>query len=183
MDSGLYLRSKVIHHLEEIYAEISKKDLEAVAFDLIQEMEITQNSHLEVTAHGHWDQRDVLTISYGDSVLNKPLAPLQALKQFVDKYLKSTITGIHILPFFPYTSDDGFSVLDYSSVNESLGTWEDIKNIALNYSLMSDLVINHCSARSVWFSNFIKGIDPGKDFFCNCKCFRRSQRSRQTSNK
>ena len=165
MDSGLYLRSKVTHHLEEIYAEISKKDLEAVALDLIQEMDITQNSSHEVTAQGHWDQRDVLIISYGDSVLNKPLAPLQALKQFVDKYLKSTITGIHILPFFPYTSDDGFSVLDYSSVNESLGTWEDIKNIALTYSLMSDLVINHCSARSVWFSNFIKGIDPGKDFF------------------
>ena len=55
MDSGLYLRSKVTHHLEEIYAEISKKDLEAVAFDLIQEMEITQNSNLEVTAQGHWD--------------------------------------------------------------------------------------------------------------------------------
>ena len=63
MDSGLYLRSKVTHHLEEIYAEISKKDLETVAFDLIQEIEITQNSNLEVTAQGHWDQRDVLIIS------------------------------------------------------------------------------------------------------------------------
>ena len=45
MDSGLYLRSKVTHHLEEIYAEISQKVLVAVAFDLIHEMEITQNSN------------------------------------------------------------------------------------------------------------------------------------------
>jgi sucrose phosphorylase len=72
---------------------------------------------------------------------------------------------VHILPFYPFTSDDGFSVLDYSSVNESLGDWEDINAIANNYSLMADLVVNHCSARSPWFENFIKGRDPGRGFF------------------
>jgi len=69
------------------------------------------------------------------------------------------------LPFYPFTSDDGFSVLDYSSVNESLGDWNDIQSIAADYSLMSDLVINHCSARSPWFDNFIKDRDPGRNFF------------------
>ena len=123
MDSGLYLRSKVTHHLEEIYVEISKKDLEAVAFDLIQEMEITQNSNPEVTAQGHWDQRDVLTISYGDSVLNKPLAPLQALKQFVDKYLKSTILEFMFFRFFPtpLMMDSQYSTIHQSTNPSELG--------------------------------------------------------------
>jgi sucrose phosphorylase len=165
MDSGFHLRSKITHHLEEIYPAISQREIESLAFDLIQEMGITRNSNPDAVHEGHWDQNDVLTIAYGNSLLDEHLPPLQVLKRFIDNYLKSTITGIHILPFFPYTSDDGFSVLDYSSVNESLGTWQDVKDIAQTYSLMSDLVINHCSARSVWFSNFIKGIDPGENFF------------------
>jgi sucrose phosphorylase len=72
---------------------------------------------------------------------------------------------VHILPFFPYSSDDGFSVIDYSTVNQSLGNWDDVSNIANEFGLMADLVINHCSARSVWFENFIKQQSPGKDFF------------------
>ena len=75
------------------------------------------------------------------------------------------IDGVHILPFYPFTTDDGFSVLDYSTVNPSLGDWNDIVAIAENYSLMADLVINHCSARSLWFDNFKKNRDPGRNFF------------------
>ena len=70
-----------------------------------------------------------------------------------------------MLPFFPYSSDDGFSVIDYSSVNESLGDWGDIERLAKHYGLMFDLVINHCSARSAWFENFQKGEGIGSDFF------------------
>lgn len=66
---------------------------------------------------------------------------------------------------FPYSSDDGFSVIDYSSVNEGLGDWRDIQAISSDYNLMSDLVINHCSARSAWFQNFIKGEGIGHDYF------------------
>ena len=84
---------------------------------------------------------------------------------FLDRYVEDSINGVHILPFYPYTSDDGFSVLDYSSVNESLGDWDDIEAIAADYSLMSDLVINHCSARSPWFENFLNDRDPGRNFF------------------
>ncbi|WP_255376376.1 alpha-amylase family glycosyl hydrolase, partial [Oleiphilus sp. HI0043] len=67
--------------------------------------------------------------------------------------------------FFPYSSDDGFAVMDFSSVNEALGDWPDIQDIASHYKLMSDLVINHCSSRSVWFQNFIKAEGPGHDYF------------------
>jgi sucrose phosphorylase len=69
------------------------------------------------------------------------------------------------LPFFPWTSDDGFSVLDYSSVNQALGDWNDISDIATDYRLMADLVLNHCSSRSAWFENFKQDIAPGKGYF------------------
>jgi len=72
---------------------------------------------------------------------------------------------VHILPFHPWTSDDGFAVLDYSSVNESLGDWPDLTRIAVDYRLMADLVLNHCSSRSFWFENFRRGIHPGADYF------------------
>ena len=72
---------------------------------------------------------------------------------------------MHILPFFPYSSDDGFAVMDYLAVNESHGEWEDIKQISSEFKFMSDLVINHMSSRSRWFDNFKKRIDPGKDYF------------------
>ncbi len=61
-----------------------------------------------------------------------------------------------MLPFYPWSSDDGFAVLDYSSVNEALGDWDDINAIARDYDLMADLVINHCSGRSLWFENFLQ---------------------------
>lgn len=72
---------------------------------------------------------------------------------------------MHILPFFPFSSDDGFSVMDFSSVNEALGDWANIESISQDYRLMADLVINHCSSRSLWFQNFIKGEGPGHDYF------------------
>ena len=113
----------------------------------------------------HWDEKDSILICYGDSVLEPDQKPLVTLKSFLDSYSKDMIDGVHILPFYPFTTDDGFSVLDYSTVNPSLGDWDDIELIAKDYSLMSDLVINHCSARSLWFDNFKKNRDPGRNFF------------------
>jgi sucrose phosphorylase len=72
---------------------------------------------------------------------------------------------VHILPFYPWTSDDGFAVVDYLQVNTSLGDWDDILAIGAKYDLMADLVINHCSASSQWFENFLRNEEPGKDYF------------------
>ena len=87
------------------------------------------------------------------------------LRDFCETWLGNCVTWVHILPFFPWTSDDGFSVLDYSSVNQALGDWNDISDIATDYRLMADLVLNHCSSRSAWFDNFKQGVDPGKGYF------------------
>ena len=112
-----------------------------------------------------WSQRDVALITYGDSIVVEGSKPLRVLRDFCETWLGNCVTWVHILPFFPWTSDDGFSVLDYSSVNQALGDWNDISDIATDYRLMSDLVLNHCSSRSAWFENFKQGIDPGRDYF------------------
>ena len=104
-------------------------------------------------------------ITYGDSLLKEDEQPLHTLAHFLDQYSDDILNSVHILPFFPYSSDDGFSVMDFTSVNESLGGWDDIEAIAKKYRLMSDLVINHCSAKGQWFQNFIQQLDPGKDYF------------------
>ena len=153
------------HHLEAIYETVDGVDYSRLCDELIEIMRL-QDVDSEPTRYvNHWDESDCLVISYGDSILQAGEKPLHSLKRFLDKQVKGRINGVHILPFYPFTSDDGFSVLDYSSVNESLGDWDDIERIAADYKLMSDLVINHCSARSPWFENFLKGRDPGRNFF------------------
>lgn len=113
----------------------------------------------------HWDQSDIWLISYGDSIQCESKKPLTVLKQFLDEQLRDEITAVHILPFYPYSSDDGFAVINYVEVNPGLGDWDDISVIAADYKLMADCVINHCSSRSLWFENFKKGEGVGLDYF------------------
>ncbi|MEP1472028.1 MAG: sugar phosphorylase [Halieaceae bacterium] len=158
------LPERVRHHLEAIYHN-ENYDLEALATELVAAMRL-QSPSVEPQQHiNHWDQRDAIVITYGDSLLRNNEPPLVTLKHFLDEHTDDVLTGVHILPFYPWSSDDGFSVLDYSSVNESLGGWDEISAIASGYDLMADLVINHCSSRSLWFQNFLKNQEPGKDYF------------------
>jgi sucrose phosphorylase len=162
------LKERVNHHLSVIYADIPLADpIEDIVEQLLVTMNIEHSDKVQVPLrhHNNWDQKDIVLITYGDSIEQKELHPLKTLKQFLNQYCQDTINSVHILPFFPYSSDDGFSVIDYSSVNEALGNWDDIKAISTDFRLMSDVVINHCSARSAWFNNFIKGEGPGSDFF------------------
>jgi sucrose phosphorylase len=159
------LFNSVNHHIEAIYETIESIDYQRLSTELIDIMRLQESNAEPARYINHWDESDCLVITYGDSILHEGEKPLHSLKGFLDKQVKGSINGVHILPFYPFTSDDGFSVLDYSSVNESLGDWADIESIAKDYKLMSDLVINHCSARSPWFENFVKGRDPGRNFF------------------
>lgn len=112
-----------------------------------------------------WSEKDIFLITYGDSITKEGQNPLESLHSFLEKYLKGFINGVHILPFFPYSSDDGFSVIDFFKVDENLGTWEDIKKIGNDYKLMCDLVINHASSQSNWFQEFLKETPHYSDFF------------------
>ena len=128
-------------------------------------MHLDDACHTPIPHTNHWDQGDVFAITYGDSFKHGSEKPLQTLYQFLHDHLRDTVTGVHILPFFPYSSDDGFAVLDYSSVNDELGNWGNISAIAKEFDLMADLVINHCSARGLWFENYKKGKEPGLSYF------------------
>jgi sucrose phosphorylase len=102
-----------------------------------------------------YTERDVLLITYGDSLNNPPHAPFRVLHQFAVDRLKPLFSGIHILPFYPYSSDDGFSVIDFYAVNPSLGGWDDVRALGADFDLMFDGVFNHMSAKSDWFRQFL----------------------------
>ncbi|MCG8527604.1 MAG: alpha-amylase family glycosyl hydrolase [Opitutales bacterium] len=112
-----------------------------------------------------WDERDSVLITYGDSLISEGEIPLQTLNSFSNKHLKNRFSAIHILPFYPWSSDDGFSVIDYREVDPDLGGWDDIEELAKNFELMFDMVLNHCSAHSAWFQDFIDGIEPARHYF------------------
>lgn len=160
------LRQVLLRQLGVIYDGVNiPQSFESLADELLHLMRLEQKTETPEPHQNHWDQQDIVLITYGDSVMADGVKPLQSLDDFLDNYTGESINSVHILPFFPYSSDDGFAVIDYSSVNESLGGWQDIRNIAAKRRLMSDLVINHCSARSIWFENFVKGEGTGHDYF------------------
>jgi len=109
--------------------------------------------------------RDAILITYGDQVRASEQAPLQTLADFCATHLRDVVSGIHILPFYPYSSDDGFSIIDYRAVNPALGTWEDIARLRQDFRLMFDLVANHVSAQSGWFQEFLRGNLAYNDYF------------------
>lgn len=113
-----------------------------------------------------FDVQDVILITYGDLLQESDQPPLKTLHTFHQKYLSDIINTIHILPFFPYSSDDGFSVIDYKEVNTSLGDWDDIARFTSSgVNLMFDAVINHISAKSKWFQKYLEGNPKYKGYF------------------
>ena len=156
------LKGKLVSMLEVVYPEL---DGDFLADQLLATMALEPNKSPPPAHQNNWDESDVVLITYADTVQQSGEKPLVTLHRFLSDCLADSLSSVHILPFFPYSSDDGFSVMDYLAVNESHGTWEDIECIARDYKLMADLVINHMSARSRWFENFRKRVDPGKDYF------------------
>ncbi len=111
------------------------------------------------------DHRDAVMIAYGDHLKGPDCPPLQFLHRFLADELEGTVSGVHVLPFSPYSSDDGFSVIDYRRIDPALGTWDDIERLATDFILMVDLVLNHCSAQSEWFQAFLRDEPPYDEFF------------------
>jgi sucrose phosphorylase len=160
------LHQRVVQHLDSIYAEIKLPlTTTELATRLLEIMRLDVGCHAPEPFRNLWDQSEITMITYGDSIRKVGETPLRTLHRFLNSHLSETISSVHLLPFFPWSSDDGFAVINFSSVNESLGDWQDIQSVAYDYRLMADLVINHCSSRSLWFENFRQGKDPGKDYF------------------
>lgn len=110
-------------------------------------------------------KEDVILIAYADSFIHGDEPSLTSLKKVCSAHLKSMINTIHILPFYPFTSDDGFSVVDYKEVNPEFGTWNEVLELNQEFQLMFDAVINHISKSSDWFQGFLNGDKNYDQFF------------------
>ncbi len=116
--------------------------------------------------HASWSQKDAVLITYADGLQDSSReSPLQALHEFAKTHFQGALSTVHLLPFFPWSSDDGFSVIDYREVDATCGDWRQIEKLAGDFGLMFDLVLNHCSSRSSWFKDFVAGIQPARYYF------------------
>lgn len=111
-----------------------------------------------------FDERDVTLITYADQIVEPDRPPLQSLQQFLSERVAGVISGVHLLPHYPATSDDGFAVADYDAVDPALGTWRDVSALADEFRLTLDAVINHVSARGTWVREWRRGAEPFSDF-------------------
>jgi sucrose phosphorylase len=142
----------VQHLLRKIYGEKTGK----LAFDNLLPV-IDGFPPRKGRGLGYFSQKDVFLITYGDTLKSPGEGPLETLYRFALRHFKDVFSTIHILPFFPFSSDDGFSVIDFFTVNPELGNWEDIRRLGREFQLMFDLVLNHVSAKSRWFQNYLAG--------------------------
>ena len=142
---------------------------EETAFTLLPRLETlieAYRPHIPQIARDHYfDQRDAVLITYGDMVHEPEKAPLNSLAAFLQTTVADVISTVHILPFYPYSSDDGFSVIDYEQVDPNLGDWTDVAQIGRSFRLMFDAVVNHISAESDWFQAFLRDEAPYRDYF------------------
>ena len=148
-------------HLETLYA-----DDEMVQRAALEIEGLLRRYRPLVAAEAHaLSERDVVLITYGDSLQAPGSLPLQTLQAFLDAYLAGVVNSVHILPFYPYSSDDGFSVVDYKAVDPALGNWSAVEALAGTYRLMFDAVINHISQHSEWFRGYLAGDPRYAGFF------------------
>ena len=117
-------------------------------------------------ADGLWDETDAVLITYGDQVRGDGVAALEAQRVWLlDQGFGDLLSAVHILPFSPYSSDDGFSVIDYRAVDPDVGDWPDVERLREDFDLAFDLVLNHCSAKSEWFGDYQAGREPYTRYF------------------
>ncbi|MCP5097342.1 MAG: sugar phosphorylase, partial [Chloroflexi bacterium] len=150
-------------HLAFLYGE---ERADALTMRLLQMLDVYEaGSGKRPFPTARLTEKDAVLITYGDMVQEDDTAPLHTLGQFLKKTVSDAISTVHILPFYPYSSDDGFSVIDYKAVNPSLGNWDNIAGLDQDFRLMFDAVVNHISAHSDWFQCFLAGDQQVADYF------------------
>ncbi|MDC2968896.1 alpha-amylase family glycosyl hydrolase [Candidatus Pelagibacter sp.] len=154
------IRSKLFNIYKTIF---SKKDINYFESEIIQL--INNFNKKNPKKKKSISEKTTLVICYGDSVYSEKKKSIRVFQSFFQKKLKNYFNTIHFLPFYPSSSDSGFAVKDHYKVDNKLGNWLDIKSISKSTNVMADMVINHSSARGLWFKNFLKKKEPGKDYF------------------
>jgi len=156
------IQGRILDHLTALYG----KDTALATWVRLKEILVTYSviqtgpSPLETLKN-----LDAVLITYADQFQVKGQPHFTSLSNFIGKHLKNQISAVHLLPFFPYSSDDGFSVIDYKEVNSEMGTWEDLQDLRECCNLMFDAVINHISRESDWFQKYLQDLEPYKEYF------------------
>ena len=115
-------------------------------------------------------ENDSMLITYADMIGEEECCGVKTLHKLLNEYVGDTISAVHLLPFFPYSSDDGFSVIDYREVRDEAGCWQDIKDLSQDYDLMFDAVINHVSCKSEWFKGYLCSDKEYQNYFIESEC-------------
>lgn len=137
---------------------------EQIFQDLLELME-RYRDRIPADPKNRLSEKDCILITYGDSIQKAGLTPLKSLDEFTASRLLNLVSAIHLLPCFPYTSDDGFSVVDYYQIDPDLGDWNDITDLNQHFDLMLDAVVNHISASSEWFRGYLGKNAEFDDYF------------------
>ena len=145
------LSTRLHKHLGKIYGSSDESKINIIA-EHILELVNTYTKRSDKSQE-RWTEQSIMMITYGDTISHDGASPLETLSWCLNKYFNESITIVHILPFFPSSSDDGFSVINYYEVDQSLGDWSHITKISQTFQVMSDVVINHGSSKSKWFNN------------------------------
>ena len=149
--------------LETIYSNNTTEEINFISNQLLQILDdISEKSaYEEINNKVRWDETHSILITYADSVYKNGESTLTTLRELLNKYFGSLSKVVHILPFLKSTSDGGFAVSSYESLEEKFGNWGDLKSISQNHILMADLVLNHVSSSHPWVQQFIKSQEPG----------------------
>lgn len=161
------LRERLTPLVADLYA-----DREDEVLDALVELAARWAPALGAADKGLPDQATAYLITYGDAFRRDGETPLHTLADVLRTHVRDAVTDVHLLPTYPWTSDDGFGVLDHREVNPDLGTWRDIADLRVDHALALDFVANHLSASSAWFRGWLARdprfagyfLEPGADF-------------------
>jgi len=156
------VQSRILDHLTALYGKDTALETSVRLKKLLESYQVIQSGPSPVET---LQKLDALLITYADQFQVQGQPHFTSLSNFVGKYLKNQISSIHLLPFFPYSSDDGFSVIDYKEVNPEIGSWDDLQALRECFNLMFDAVINHISRESDWFQKYLQNLEPYKEYF------------------
>ncbi len=163
--------NRVLNQIKQLLQLIYEEDSGLILMKLKSLMDVYRDDRSiseKRRKYEHLDllsEEDAILMTYADTIFREGEKPLVTLRRFLNEKVGDAFTIIHILPFFPSSSDGGYAVIDYKEVDPELGDWKDVKDLASDYRLMVDLVLNHVSSRSEWFRGFLRGDRRYRDYF------------------
>lgn len=156
------IQDRIVEHLTALYGV----DTSAATWDRIKVLlesypDLQEGSSPLATMN----KLDALLITYADQFQVPDQSHFSSLADFIQTHLHNEISTIHLLPFFPYSSDDGFSVINYKEIIPEIGSWTDLQELRPHCNIMLDAVINHISRKSMWFQKYLQNLDPYRGYF------------------